>query len=94
MSLREKLKTTDLVLLILLVIAVIGLGSIVLSTKPAEVPDRSEMILYDSPVTTMVETSGFCSSCGKEAYGFNRQIVCNNQNCDLYGLAVDIQHEN
>lgn len=93
MSLCEKLKTSDLVLLILLVIAIIGLGSIALSAKPTEIPYQSAVILYDSPVTTMVETSGYCSSCGKEAYGFNRQIVCNNQNCDLYGLAVDIQHE-
>lgn len=90
MSLREKLKTSDLVLLILLAIAIIGLGAIILSTKPAEIPNQSEVILYDSPVTTMVETRGHCSSCGKEAYGFNRQIVCNNQSCDLYGLAVDI----
>lgn len=93
MSLREKLKTSDLVLLILLVISIIGLGSIVPSTKPAEIPHQSAVVLYDSSVTGMVETSGYCSSCGKEAYGFNRQIVCNNQNCDLYGLAVDIQHE-
>lgn len=90
MSLHEKLKTTDLVLLILLVIAIIGLGSIILSTKSAEIPDQPEDILYDSPATAMVETHGYCSSCEEECYGFNGQLVCNNQNCDLYGLAVDI----
>ena len=93
MSLHEKLKTTDLILLILLVIAIMGLGSIILSTKSAEIPDQPKEILYDSPVTELVETFGCCSSCGKESYGFNGQLVCNNKNCDLYGLAVDIQHE-
>lgn len=90
MSLHEKLKTTDLILLILLVIAIIGLGSIILSTKSAEIPDQPEEILYDSSATAMIETHGYCSSCEEECYGFNGQLVCNNQDCDLYGLAVDI----
>ena len=93
MSLHEKLKTTDLVLLASLISSIVILGSIILSIKSPEISSRPDMVLYDSSTRELVEIHGRCPSCGEEAHGFNGQLVCDNQDCDLYGLAVDIQHE-
>lgn len=61
------------------------------STTDFQEKKEDEVILYDSPVTELVEIEGICPSCGQPANGFNQDIVCRNKKCELYGLPIDVR---
>ena len=52
-------------------------------------------IIYDSPSENkegvLQEFEGACPLCGNISYGINGNIVCRNENCPNYGLAVPVE---
>lgn len=46
--------------------------------------------VYDSPTNTLVEHEGSCPECGNVSIAVNDEIVCRNEDCPNYGLAVHI----
>ena len=46
--------------------------------------------IYDSSSEELVEFEGSCPECGNESIGINGNIVCRNENCPNYGLAVPV----
>lgn len=54
----------------------------------AEIPEEETPIIYDSVAIT--ESKAYCPECGNETVAFNDEIVCRNEDCPNYGLAVSV----
>ena len=46
--------------------------------------------VYDTPTHTLVEHEDSCPECGNVSMVVNDEIVCRNEDCPNYGLAVHI----
>lgn len=54
-------------------------------------PEQEIPIIYDSASSELQETTAFCPVCGSETIALNDEIVCRNEDCQNYGLAVSIE---
>ena len=47
-------------------------------------------IVYDSDSTVLKEHNMFCPFCGADTIAMNGEIVCRNNDCDMYGLPIRV----
>lgn len=57
-----------------------------ISTKVNET--KNNLVLYDTNV--LEESNMFCPFCGSNVIAVNKEIVCRNETCEVYGLPVRI----
>ena len=50
-----------------------------------------EPIIKERSDNVLQEFKGTCPLCGDVSYGINGNIVCRNENCPNYGLAVPVE---
>lgn len=48
--------------------------------------------VYDSPSSVLVEHEERCPECGNASIAVNDEIVCRNEGCPNYGIAVTIDY--
>lgn len=54
------------------------------------IKDEELATVYDSPTNILVEHEDSCPECGNVSMAVNDNIVCRNEDCPNYGLAVHI----
>lgn len=55
-----------------------------------EIKNEELAIVYDSPTNILVGHEDSCPECGNVSMAVNDNIVCRNEDCPNYGLAVHI----
>lgn len=91
---RVKVRIAFLIICTIIVIAgfVVYLFQEYKPTQP-ETPELATV--YDTPAdqdetTVLVETIAYCPTCGEPAQGYDGVVVCRNENCQMYGIAVSV----
>lgn len=59
-----------------------------------EIPKEEVPIVYDSAANDSIvikESKAYCPECGRETIAFNDEVVCRNEDCPNYGLAVSVK---
>ena len=57
--------------------------------KEADTP-----VIYDTPSSKLKEDEYVCPECGDISWGINGDVVCRNEDCPNYGLAVPVSSRN
>lgn len=81
--------TALVVVTLLFIIVSLGLSSC--SDNQKTINDTELATVYDTPKkddSVLQEGRGACRECGTEGYTINGDIVCRNEDCPNYGLAV------
>lgn len=78
-----------LFIVVILVCLLIGSGCTPIFTEPES---RKSKIVYDisDDDDVLVETKAPCPRCGQDAYGYDGSIICRNKDCEMYGIANEI----
>lgn len=81
---RAEAHGVKLVAISLAAIASILALALALSGSPAAERDHA------SDSGELVERRAFCPTCGAETWAMNREVVCRNEGCAMYGVAVEV----
>ena len=75
---------------VILIITLNVLTSIEVGRIVSEINATKMDVIYDSPSKILKEDEYACPECGEISWGINGTVVCRNENCPNYGLAVPV----
>lgn len=75
---------------VILIITLNVLASIEVGRIVSEINGTKMDVIYDSPSKFLKEDEYACPECGEISWGINGNVVCRNENCPNYGLAVPV----
>lgn len=78
------------VVIVLILIAMNIATSIGVDRLTSKEKDPEPPTIYDSPSKILEEDECTCPECGEISWGINGNVVCRNENCPNYGLAVPV----
>lgn len=87
---KELVLMTIAMAVVILIITLNVLTSIEVGRIVSEINATKMDVIYDSPSKILKEDEYACPECGEISWGINGNVVCRNENCPNYGLAVPV----
>ena len=93
---NDQVKVRIVFLIICTIIVIAGFVAYLFQEYKPTQPETTELeTVYDTPADqgdakVLVETVVYCPTCGEPVQGYNGVVVCRNENCQMYGIAVSV----
>lgn len=88
--LKEVIFAIGLMLFIILAMFLSVTSSYEIKNAVDKYKETDTPIIYDTPSSELKEDEYVCPECGEISWGINGDVVCRNENCPNYGLAVPV----
>lgn len=89
--LKEVIFAIGLMLFIILAMFLSVTSSYEIKNTVDKYKETDTPIIYDTPSSKLKEGEYICPECGEISWGINGDVVCRNEDCPNYGLAVPVE---